>query len=514
METILTGMEAKSKLLKGVNKVANAVKGTLGVNARTVIIQNPTGMPVILNDGVTVARAINDADPYVQMGIDLLKEVASEAQEKSGDGTTTATLIAQALCNGSLTLIEQGVSPIVIRDALAHYLEETIDYLNSVKTDDFSIEDVATIAANNDPVLGKLIADVVNKTGSKGTITIEKSPTFETYTEDVQGLEVLSGYAHNVMINSPKARCILDNPMVIVTTERIETFNALIPALELAVKDNKPIAIFCTDFNHQALQNLLVNIAQGKISALLVKPSGMPDEQQAWLEDIALVTKSTLFKTSLGESITKLTSFDVGSCDKIQASALTTIITASGESSDELNEHLDSLASYEEEATNDWMQQYYNNRISRLTNGISKIYVGGKSEVEQLERKERVDDAVNACRLAMDGGVVAGGGSTLYFSQMELEPYPEDVSRHIGKLFALGLEAPIRTIIENAGNNTGEIPIHTYGQYICGKTTEVRNAFNDGVIDPVQVSINSLESAVSVAALLLMTDAAILTESL
>jgi len=514
METILTGMEAKSKLLKGVNKVANAVKGTLGVNARTVIIQNPAGMPVILNDGVTVARAINDKDPYVQMGIDLLKEVASEAQEKSGDGTTTATLIAQALCNGSLTLIEQGVSPIVIRDALGYYLEETIDYLNDIKTDDFSIEDVATIAANNDPELGKMIAEVISNTGSEGTITIEKSPTYETYTEDVQGLEVLAGYAHNIMINSPKARCILDNPMVVVTTERIETFNALIPSLELAVNANKPIVIFCADFNHQALQNLLVNIAQGKISALLVKPSGMPEEQQAWLEDIALVTKSNLFKTSLGESITKLTSFDVGSCEKIQSSALTTIITSSGESSDELKDHITSLTSFKEEATNDWMQQYYQNRISRLTNGISKIYVGGKSEVEQLERKERVDDAVNACRLAMDSGVVAGGGSALYFARMKLSQHPEDVDYHIKKLFNLGLLAPITAIIQNAGNNTGEIPIHTYKQYICGKTTEVRNAFNDGVIDPVQVTINSLESAVSVAALLLMTDAAILTESL
>tara|TARA_R110000851_G_scaffold46344_7_gene112761 strand:- start:447 stop:1985 length:1539 start_codon:yes stop_codon:yes gene_type:complete len=512
METVLTGMKAKAKILKGVNKVANAVKGTLGPNATTVIIQNPTGMPVILNDGVTVARAINDPDPYVQMGIDLLKEVASEAQEKSGDGTTTATLIAQALCNGSLTLIENGVSPIVIRDALGDYLEQTIMLLEKDTTLDFSHADVATIAANNDEVLGDMIAGVLERTGSEGTITIEKSPNSETFTEQTNGLEVLSGYTHKVMINSPKSRCILEKPLVVVTTERIETFNALIPALEIAVKENKPIAIFCTDFNHQALQNLLVNIAQGKISALLVKPSGMPDEQQAWLEDIALTTGSHLFKTSFGESITKLKVKDLGTCDTIQSSATTTIISSSV--IEGMAEHIEKLTSFKEEATNDWMIQYYQNRISRLTNGICKIYVGGKSEVEQLERKERVDDAVNACRLAIQSGVVAGGGSSLHINSKLIQPSYVDEDNHILTLYQTALSAPITTIIQNAGNDTGVVPIHKYGQYVCGKTTDVRNAFEDGVIDPVQVTINSLESAVSVAALLLMTDVAILTESL
>jgi chaperonin GroEL len=269
METILTGAEARSKLLVGVNKLANSIKGTLGPNARTVVIQNPMGgMPVIINDGVSIARMVNDKDPYVQMGIDLLKEVASEAQQKSGDGTTSATLIAQTLCNGSLTLMENGTSPLVIRDALKSYLAATEEYVRESAIEDFDLKDVATIAANNDGELGELIAGVVKR--GQG-ITIERSPTNETYVKRASGFEMNAGYAHALMANAPRAKCEFDNPMVLTTTEKISTFNALVPALEAAVKQNKPLVIFCSDFNGQMLQNLLVNIVQGKVSVCMIK---------------------------------------------------------------------------------------------------------------------------------------------------------------------------------------------------------------------------------------------------
>ena len=505
MNTILTGTEARSKILVGVNKVANSIKGTLGPNARTVIIQNPMGMPVILNDGVTIARAVHDNDPYVQMGIDLLKEVASEAQEKSGDGTTSATLIAQTLCNGSLSLMENGTSPLVIRDALKSYLAATEEYVRESVIEDFDLKDVATIAANNDAELGELIAGVVKRGHG---ITIERSPTSETYVKKASGFEMNAGYAHALMANAPRAKCEFENPMVLTTTEKITTFNALVPALEAAVKNNRPLVIFCSDFNGQMLQNLLVNIVQGKVSVCMVKPAGMPEQQQAWLEDVAAGTNAKLFKVSLNESIVKVTSDDLGSCEKFVSGQTNTILTI--KETDDLQKYINKLEELIDDAENNWLQEQYYNRVSRLGKGISTIYVGGASEIEQVETKERVDDAVNACKLALSSGVVIGGGATLYRAAEGLNEYGD-----VADLFRDALKTPLRTII----NNTGEEPnlgftISGGGEnYVCGKTAEVRNAIEDGVLDPMQVVLNSLESAVSIAALVLMTDAAIIAPS-
>lgn len=511
MNTLLTGAEARSKLLVGVNKVANAVKGTFGPQARTVIIQNPMGMPVILNDGVTIARAVHDNDPYVQMGIDLLKEVASEAQEKSGDGTTSATLIAQTLCNGSLSLMEEGVSPLDIRDKLKNYLAQTEDYLRSIAIDDFDLEDVATIAANNDRELGDMIAGVVKNAGKDGGITIEKSPTGETYVRDSSGIEINAGYTHALMANSPRGKCEFDNALVLTTTEKIQTFSALVPVLEVAVKENRPLVIFCSDFNAIMLQNLLVNIVQGKVSVCMVKPSGMPQQQQAWLEDISAAVGSKLFKVSLNESIIEVKKTDLGVCEKFISSQTTTTLTlkekgVSEGSNLQYIDHLDYLNDMANNETNDWLKEQYHNRYSRLTTGISTIYVGGASEVEQVERKERVDDAVNASRLALESGVVIGGGAALYRASNLFED-DDDVAI----LFIKALQTPLRTIMENVGGIDDDIlNLNDEWAYVCGKTGELRNALGDGVLDPLDVVLNSLESAVSIAALVLMTDAAII----
>jgi len=511
MNTMLTGTEARSKLLLGVNKVSNAVKGTFGPNARTVIIQNPMGMPVILNDGVTIARAVHDNDPYVQMGIDLLKEVASEAQEKSGDGTTSATLIAQTLCNGSLSLMEKGISPLVIRDGLKSYLATTEEYVRESAIEDFDLNNVATIAANNDEELGQMIADVVSKTGADGGITIEKSLTGETYVRESSGVEINAGYTHALMANSPRGKCEFDNPLVLTTSEKIQTFNALVPVLEIAVKENRPLVIFCADFNPTMLQNLLVNIVQGKVSVCMVKPSGMPEQQQAWLEDISAAVDSKLFKVSLNESILEVKKADLGVCEKLISSQTTTTLTLK----ESVNkDHLDYLSEMYETVGNNWLEEQYQNRINRLTTGISTIYVGGASEVEQVERKERVDDAVNACKLALESGVVLGGGALLYRVVNEMS---RTESGEVFSLFYDALMTPIKQIVENSGG--GEMGkdwyhLDKYSEdtttYRCGVTGELRDAIEDGVLDPMQVVLNSVESAVSIAALVLMTDTAII----
>ena len=519
METIITGAEARSRLLKGVNKLASSVEGTFGPQARTVIVQNPMGMPVILNDGVTIARAVTDQDPYVQMGIDLLKEVASEAQEKSGDGTTGATLIARTLCNGSLALMEKGISPLVIRDALKSYLATTEEYVRELAIEDFDLKDVATIASNNDQELGEIVATVV---GRGGGVTIEKSPTYETYVRKSSGLEINAGMAHTLMANMPRGRCELDNALVLTTTERIDTFNMIIPALESAVQEGRPLVVFCPDFNPQMLQNLLVNIVQGKVSVCLVKVAGMPQQQQEWLEDICSSTGSKLFKKSLNESIVKLTSEDLGECEKMHSNATTTTLTLK-ENLPSLEKHTDALDACVAEIENEWVREQMQNRLNRLTEGISTIYVGGASDVEQVETKERVDDAVNACKLALESGVVIGGGATLwrYAQQMQtMVPLATDVRL----LFQKAMETPLKTIVENAG---ADLEFYTIGfdgwrqlkeanfLYVCGNTGELEYAKDDnnkykGVLDPMQVVLKSVESAVSIAALVLMTDCAII----
>ena len=503
METIITGAEARSRLLKGVNKLASSIEGTFGPQARTVIVQNPMGMPVILNDGVTIARAVTDQDPYVQMGIDLLKEVASEAQEKSGDGTTGATLIARTLSNGSLALMEKGTSPLVIRDALKSYLATTEEYVRESAIEDFDLKDVATIASNNDQELGEIVATVV---GGGGGVTIEKSPTYETYVRKSSGLEINAGMAHTLMANMPRGRCELDNALVLTTTERIDTFNMIIPALESAVQEGRPLVVFCPDFNPQMLQNLLVNIVQGKVSVCLVKVAGMPQQQQEWLSDISASTGSKLFKQSLNESIVKVSSEDLGECEKMHSNATTTTLTLK-ESLPSLEQHTEALFDAIEEEENGWLQEQIQNRLNRLTEGISTIYVGGASDVEQVETKERVDDAVNACKLALESGVVIGGGATLYRAAEGLNEHGD-----VADLFRDALKTPLRTIIRNAGEepNLGFSITGGGENYVCGKTAEVRNAIEDGVLDPVEVILNSLRSAVSISALVLMTDVAII----
>ena len=506
METILIGAEARSKLLKGVNKLASSIKGTLGPQARTVIIQNPMGMPVILNDGVTIARAVTDPDPYVQMGIDLLKEVASEAQEKSGDGTTTATLIAQTLCNGSLTLMENGVSPLRIRDELKNSLQEVTEYIEENAITDFDLIDVATIASNNDQELGELIADVVN---GGGGITIEKSPTQDTYVRASDGLEINSGIVHTLMANTGRGKCEFNNPLILTTTERIESFNTLVPALEASIQEGRPLAVFCPDINPQMLQNLLVNIVQGKVSVCIVKVPGMPQQQQEWLEDISASTGSKVFKTSLNESIINATSQELGECEKLHSNSTTTTLTLKENALDA--EYLQELLDAYKEEENDWVKEQLLNRYDRLDTGITTIYVGGASDVEQVETKERVDDAVNACKLALNSGVVIGGGATLwrYAQSMEIE---DTKTLPIRLLFKKAMQTPLNTIVENTGATTfpsDDSRLVNEGLYICGKTGEIENALDDGVVDPMQVVLNSVESAVSIAALVLMTDCAI-----
>ena len=458
MDTLITGKEASKKLLQGVNKVANAVKGTLGPNARTVIIQRENTFPLILNDGVTIAKAVNDPDPYVQMGIDLIKEVASQAQHKSGDGTTTATLLAQALCNIGYDAIHRGEDAVGLTNAIKEEAENIIDKLleEAIPVDDNQdmLKNVAIIASNNDEDLGNLIAEVMDKVGSEGAIAVESGSGFETTFNIESGLEVQAGAI------SPYFTQNLVNSNVLLTSDRLDNFESLVPALELSMKAGRGLMIFCSDYNPAMLPNILINVVQGKISACIVKTAGMGQAQQDWLQDIQSVTGGHMFSKILGDNILEIKENQLGFVLKADCTKDTTMLLTEKDTRDE--KHIDKLYQQSDDSDNNWEKQTLTRRIARLTDGVASIKVGANTEIELRERKERIDDAVNAVRAAQRNGVIAGGGVLL---------------RHFGE------------------QSTLEIIRETFA------TPEDRKS--------VDVTINSIRSAVSIAVLVLLSDALI-----
>lgn len=489
MDTLITGKEASKKLLQGVNKVANAVKGTLGPNARTVIIQREDTFPLILNDGVTIAKAVNDPDPYVQMGIDLIKEVASQAQHKSGDGTTTATLLAQALCNIGYDAIHRGEDAVGLTNAIKEEAEIIIDKLLEetipVTDDKDMLKNVAIIASNNDEDLGNLIAEVMDKVGSEGAIAVEAGSGFDTTYNIESGLEVQSGAV------SPYFTQNLVNSNVLLTSDRLDNFESLVPALELSMKAGRGLMIFCSDYNPAMLPNILINVVQGKISACIVKTAGMGQGQQDWLQDIQSVTGGHMFSKILGDNILEVKENQLGFVLKADCTKDTTMLLTEKDTRDE--KHIDKLYQQLDDSDNNWEKQTLTRRIARLTDGVASIKVGANTEIELRERKERIDDAVNAVRAAQRNGVIAGGGVLL---------------RHFGEQSTLEIiretfATPEETLLDNAG-------ILQYPKIDYDEGADLGFDMKEkGVYDPVDVTINSIRSAVSIAVLVLLSDALI-----
>tara|TARA_R100000152_G_C6781115_1_gene214967 strand:- start:517 stop:1965 length:1449 start_codon:yes stop_codon:yes gene_type:complete len=478
METVLHGKDARKKLLAGVNKVANTVKGTLGPGAKTVIIQREGAYPTILNDGVSVAKAVTDPDPHVQMGIDLIKQVASQAQDKSGDGTTTATVLAQSLCNIGFAMIEDGVDPVEIKATLEAEAETII---RKIKTDAFPcdedrLEAVATIAANNDAKLGALIAEVMIESGEDGAVSVETGSGFDTTIENVNGFEIHSGA---LSPHFPKEL----NDALILLVEYIDNFDNLIPALELAIKEGRSLLIIAEDYNQRILPNLLINVMQGKVNAALIKVPEMGKARLDWSWDIREATGSMIHSANDDTfSLKKPTLRHMGSATSVVIGRDTTIISTGKHKVAEM--YIDRLFEAKDKAETDWEQQIITRRIARLQSGIASIKVGGHTEVEILETKERVDDAVNAVKAGMKNGVVAGGATLLtrYARESKYD------------LVNTAFQIPQQIIMMNAG---------------IDKEFSADDMLSNDVYDPLDVVVNSIRSAVSVASLVLCSDATV-----
>ena len=515
MENILHGKEARDKLLLGVNKVANAIKGTLGGNAGTVIVQNPAGLPLILNDGVSITKSVTDPDPYVQMGINLMQEVAHEAQSKSGDGTTTATILAQALCN---TMANDDSDNIKIKETLSAMCKYIVNELNDMATDvnEDDLLDVCIVASNNDAELGTLIHEALLAVGEEGNVIIESNSDNTTTWSLTEGLVMDSGYVNKLMANADREKCIYDNASILLTREKIDTFNHIVPALELSMKAGKPLVVVCHDYNPSILPNLLVNIMQGKLNVCIVKTAGFGDTQDYWLEDIEAKCGGKIFNSF--DSIVKIKEHELGTCDKVEITSTTSTFIKDGVDEDYL-EMLEYNLGF---AVNDWETEMMQNRIARLTSGIASIKVGGITDIEQKERRERVDDAVNAAILARKQGVVCGGGVALkdiwwkaHRTLDDLHFLPSEQEKVKGmavdqNTYFNAILAPMKQILSNSGRAEDNYTFEEKDMGWNAAFRKVENLRANGIIDPVGVTINAVESAFSIAILLLTTDCAII----
>ncbi len=496
---MIVGNEATEKLLQGINLVANAVKGTLGPAATTAIIEREDKSPIIVNDGVTIAKAVSHPDPYVQLGVSMIQQVAAEAQSKSGDGTTTATVLAQALCNLGFAELQDDESdfyrnPTLLMQEIALLSEEIISCISKHKIDceGDMIKQVATIAANNDEELGSLIAEVMQKIGNDGVVSVEVGGGFDTTYEIINGYEILSGAV------SPHFPTQLKEANVLLVADKINSFDSLIPALEASIETERPLLIVSHEVSPTVLPNLLVNVVQGKVDASIIKVPGMRHEPEETLRDIAASCGGTVIGKLFNSKLKDVTEADFGYAESVEINKDNTVLTTEDSPSeaylDNLYQILDGIQ-LGSKGANDWEREAMQRRIARLQQGVAVIKVGGNTEVELLERKERVDDSVNAVKAAMQNGVIPGGGILMDYYAVQTIPSHDEISK--------AFRIPKFLIQENAGFEASVSHSATHGMDSAKGDGVWVDMVEAGILDPLDVTINSIRSAVSIANLVL-----------
>jgi len=493
---ILSGKEARDKLMEGVNLVADTVMGTLGPKAKTVVIKQ-NNKPVVINDGVTIAKAVFSDDPFVQMGVELVQEVASQTQNDSGDGTTTSIILAREFCKIGLNRISNDTDPIRLKLELDNMVKEVIEYLNDISipvNGRKSLENVATIAANNDSELGSLIADIVDEIGRDGIISVEDGQNTETTYKVIEGMELDRGYLTHAMVNKPdEGVCEFDNVLILMTNDTITNFQDLMPALELANNNNKPLLIIAKDIEGNALPNLLVNIMQQTIRVCAIRAPDWGDDQLEILKDLVALIGGKVFDINVGDDFSKVTLEDLGLTTKVKIDRNSTLIINDEANEESVKERIESLLIQMDNQENDWFKEKLHTRIGKLTGGVAVVKVGAATETELRERKERLDDALNATKAAVQEGVIVGGGLALHKWGGNVSP------------FSSALDKPINLIARNAGHDIdADMLTNTYGYN--AHTDCYEDLLEAGVIDPVKVTKSAVLTAASIAGLVLTTD--------
>ncbi len=513
-------IEARDGLKRGVDALANAVKVTLGPKGRNVIIGKSFGGPNVTKDGVTVAKEIELKDPLENMGAQMVKEVASKTNDLAGDGTTTATVLAQAIVKEGLKNVAAGANPMDLKRGIDKAVEAIVADLGKqakvVGSDSEKIKQIASISANNDEVIGELIATAFGKVGKEGVITVEEAKGTDTYVDVVEGMQFDRGYLSPYFVTNPeKMNVELENPYILLYDKKVSSLKELLPVLEPVAQSGKPLLIIAEDVDGEALSTLVVNKLRGALKIAAVKAPGFGDRRKAMLEDIAILTGGTVIAEESGYTLENATLEMLGTAEKITIDKDNTTIVNGAGNADLIKNRVNQIKSQMETTTSDYDKEKLQERLAKLAGGVAVLYVGAASEVEMKEKKDRVDDALHATRAAVEEGIVAGGGVALLRAKSALASIKADNADEATgiQIVFRAVESPLRTIVENAGLEgsvvVAKVSEGTGDFGYNAKTDEYVDMLKAGIIDPKKVTRVALENAASVAGMILTTECAL-----
>ena len=513
-------IEARDGLKRGVDALANAVKVTLGPKGRNVIIGKSFGGPTVTKDGVTVAKEIELKDPLENMGAQMVKEVASKTNDLAGDGTTTATVLAQAIVKEGLKNVAAGANPMDLKRGIDKAVEAIVADLTKqaqvVGSDSEKIKQIASISANNDEVIGDLIATAFGKVGKEGVITVEEAKGTDTYVDVVEGMQFDRGYLSPYFVTNPeKMEVELERPYILLYDKKVSSLKELLPILEPVAQSGKPLLIIAEDVDGEALSTLVVNKLRGALKIAAVKAPGFGDRRKAMLEDIAILTGGTVIAEESGYTLENTTLEMLGTAEKVTIDKDNTTLVNGAGSADMIKNRVNQIKGQMESTTSDYDKEKLQERLAKLAGGVAVLYVGAASEVEMKEKKDRVDDALHATRAAVEEGIVAGGGVALLRAKSALSSIKaENADEATGvQIVSRAVESPLRTIVENAGLEGSVVVAKvSEGKGNFGynaKTDEYVDMLKAGIIDPKKVTRVALENAASVAGMILTTECAL-----
>ena len=513
------GEESRRKLLAGVDKLADTVKITLGPKGRNVLIERSYGSPLITNDGVSIAKEIELEDQVENMGAQLVKEVATKTNDVAGDGTTTATLLTQAIVREGFKNVTAGANPMVLKKGISGAVEVAVEYLknSAVKVDDKeSVAQVASVSAG-DREIGELISEAMEKVGTDGVITVEESRSLGTTLDVVEGMQFDRGYLSPYMAaNSEKMEAVLDNPYILLTDKKISNIQDLVPLLEDIMKSGKKLLIVADDVDGEALATLVVNKLRGTLDVVAVKAPGFGDRRKAMMEDIAILTGGTVISEELGYELKEATVDMLGKAGTVKVNKDHTVIVNGAGDKSEIEERVEKIKGEIEDSTSDFDREKLQERLAKLVGGVAVINAGAATETELKDKKLRLEDALNATRAAVEEGIVAGGGTSLICAIDKVSEYAESLDGDMktgARIVVRALEEPVRQIAENAGYEGSVIVAKgkesKKGVGFNAATEEYIDMIEAGIVDPVKVTRSALQNASSVAGMLLTTEAGI-----
>ncbi len=512
-------VKARESILSGVNALANAVKVTLGPKGRNVIIEKSFGSPVITKDGVTVAKEIELEDKFANMGAQMVKEVASKTSDTAGDGTTTATILAQAIYTEGSKLVAAGINPMALKRGIDKAVTSVVDKLRTISKptkDQKEIAQVGTISANNDATIGNIIAEAMDKVGKEGVITVEEAKSMDTSLEVVEGMQFDRGYLSPYFVTDPeKMVCSLEDPYILIHEKKISNMKDLLPILEQVAKMSKPLLIIAEDVDGEALATLVVNKLRGTLSVCAVKAPGFGDRRKAMMEDIAILTGGTMIAEDLGLKLENVTVNDLGTAKRVVVDKDNTTIVDGAGAREKIEGRVKQIRAQIEETTSDYDREKLQERLAKLIGGVAVINVGAATETEMKEKKARVEDALNATRAAVEEGIVPGGGTALIRCLEALDDIATDDEdeQHGINIIRRALEEPLRQIAANAGHEGSIVVEQVKAKSGSEGFNAAKGVYEDlldaGIIDPTKVTRSALQNAASVSGLLLTTEAMI-----